>query len=408
MGTLTDNGFEIKTENEYFEEETELYQEIDHDFNLDPSTPDGLKIAHDSEVFAALDQAVKDAYDSRDPVKATGSDLDVLRSLTGTTRNQGTPTRVYLKLTGVAYTLIPEGSQVKDTSGNTFATEAEITLGNDGIGYVYASCTENGSIEVGSNTITNIETVISGWQSVTNPSAGVTGTDVETDGAFRSRSAKAVGRASIGIKDSLYGEIFAVKNVSKVQIYENRTNDPSHDPLLNPQTLPAHSIAIVVDGGDDDEVARAIFNKLSVGVNMVALGTKVQKTVRSELYANSYDVVTFSRPIEVPIKIAITYKDPNGLCPDVTTLQVEIAEAYIAYNNGDLIPVGIGFKTDGFDIGESVPYSRLFTAVNKVLGNYDGAYVDTLTVNGGASNIAIDANQVARFSVENITVSEAS
>ena len=101
MGELTKDGFQTKTQNEYFEEEKALYQKIDAEWSLDPATPDGLKLAHDSEVFGALDQLVKQAYDARDPNKATGRDLDVLRKLTGATRSQGTPTTATLFMTGV-------------------------------------------------------------------------------------------------------------------------------------------------------------------------------------------------------------------------------------------------------------------------------------------------------------------
>lgn len=404
MGQITETGYKLKTPADYFSEEKALYEDIDSEWNLDPATPDGLKIAHDAEVFSALDQAIKQAYDARDPNKATGSDLDVLRALTGSVRNMGTPTRVMLKLTGVAGTAVPAGSRVKNSDGLKFKTTDVCYISLDGIGTVEAKCEENGAIEVSANSVTSIVDVISGWQTVTNPNIGVLGTAPESDTAFRLRSAKAVARASVGIKESLYGEIFAVDGVLKVQIYENRTNSSASDPKLNPHSLPPHSIAIVVDGGDADDVARAIFNKLSVGVNMTAVGTKVEKKVNSLAYPKSYDIVTFGRPVDVPISISIEYADPYDNCPDETTLQNELAEAYLEYNEGSLIPDGIGFKTSGFDIGESVPYSRLFTPSNKVLGNYEGAYVSKLMVNGGTSNVAVAYDKVARFSKSKITI----
>ena len=61
MGKLTEKGYQIKSQNDYFDEEVALYKEIDPLWNMDPSTPDGLKAAHDAEVFAALDELVKQA-----------------------------------------------------------------------------------------------------------------------------------------------------------------------------------------------------------------------------------------------------------------------------------------------------------------------------------------------------------
>lgn len=404
MGSLTDNGYQIKTQNEYFSEEQALYTAIDPDWNIEASSPDGLKIAHDAEIFSALDQLVKQAYDARDPNKATGKDLDVLRKLTGSTRSPGTPSTVTLFMTGVAGTLIPADSQCKTADGIVFETDENLTLGTDGTGSVTATCTENGANEVAAGKVTTIVNVVSGWQTVTNRTAAMIGTDADSDTVFRKKSAQAVARAGSAQRDSLYGEIYAVDGVRKVAVYENKQNDATVVAKLNPHGLPAHSLAIVVDGGADDEVARAIYNKVNPGVLLHAVGTKVEKTVWSEKYPNSNDVITFSRPVAVPITVAVVVADPSGTCPDQATLQESIRTAYLEYYEGELLPSGIGFKTTGFDIGEDVPYSRLFTPANKVLGYYSGSYVKSLTVNGGTANVAIAFNQVSQFLSANITV----
>ena len=404
MGTLTDDGYQLKSQNDYYEGEKALYQEIDPDFLLDASTPDGLKIAHDAEIFGALDQLVKQAYDARDPNKATGRDLDVLRKLTGATRSQGTPTTTTLYMTGVAGTLIPADSQCKTADGLVFETDENLTLGTDGTGSVAATCTENGANEVAADKITTIVTVIGGWQTVTNRSAAMTGTNADSDAVFRIKSARSVAGAGAAQRDSLYAKIFDVDGVRKCRIYENKTNSAAVVAVKNPYGLPAHSLAIVVDGGSDDDVARAIYNRLNPGVNLHAVGTQVEKTVWSENYPNSYDVITFSRPVAVPITIKVKVADPSQTCPSSVDLQEAIRTAYIEYYEGELIPDGIGFMTTGFDIGQDVPYSRLFTPVNKVLGLYSGSYVSELTVNGGNSTVSIAFNQVSQFLRANITV----
>ena len=128
------------------------------------------------------------------------------------------------------------------------------------------------------------------------------------------------------------------------------------------------------------------------------------KTVWSEKYRNSNDVITFSRPVYVDINLNLVVADPHSTLPSQDELQTLVAQAYVDYYEGDLLPDGIGFMTTGFDIGDIVPYTRLFTPVNKVLGNYGGTYVKSLTVNGGASNVNIEFNQLARFLPKNVTV----
>ena len=117
MAQLTARGYLLKTQNEYFADEVQLYRNIDVEWNLDPSTPDGLKIAHDAEVFGALDEALHQAYLSKDPRTATGYDLDIVAYISDVKREQGSRSNVELKLTGVPGTLVEEGQ--RDSSSAT-------------------------------------------------------------------------------------------------------------------------------------------------------------------------------------------------------------------------------------------------------------------------------------------------
>lgn len=404
MGILTRKGYQLKTQNEYFSDQEGLYKAIDPEWELDPSTPDGLKIAHDAEVFTALDEAVLQSYQARDPNQATGYDLDVLGALTGAKRSLGTPSTVELKITGVAGTVIPKGSEVKTNDGIVFLTDETVTIDLDGVVEVNAHCNVNGAISVSSNTLTNIVKTIGGWQSVTNPKPATTGTNRDSDAIFRIKRARAVGRAGQNQKESLFGEIYEVEGVRKVAIYENKTDSSSVDQVKNPHGLPPHSLAIVVDGGDDTEVARAIYKKVSVGVNLHAVGTKVEKQIFSKIYKQSYDNIIYSRPTPVEISIRVTLADPKQVLPSQEDTQEMVRQAFIDYYAGELIPDGIGFKDEGFDIGEIVPYSRMYTPVNKVTGDYEGVYVKDLKLNGGTANVEVAYNQLASFAKERITV----
>lgn len=404
MGQLTKQGYEIKTQNEYFQELVKLHKDIDPDWNLDPSSPDGLKIAHDAEVFSALDEQIKEAYDARDPNKAQGYDLDTLRALTSSKRSLGTPSSVELSVSGVASTFIPKKSRVKTINGIVFETTEDVIIALDGTAKVKAQNIENGAVEVSANSLTTIVDTVGGWQKVTNATPATIGTDIDSDSVFRIKSAKSVGRESQNQVDSLYGVIFDTDGVRKVRIYENKQNTATVDPVKNPHGLPAHSLAIVVDGGIDDYVARSIFNRLSVGCTLYAVGTKVEKTVRSERYKTSSTEIIFSRPIDVNVNITVTIADPNNVLPTDNEIAELIKQAYIDFYEGDLLPSGIGFLTTGFDIGEDVPYTRLFTPANKVLGLYSGSYVSDLTVNGKKENVKVDFNKLARFTKANIEV----
>lgn len=400
MAEVTTTGYKLKTQNEWFDEEKQLYLDIDPLWNLDPSTPDGLKIAHDAEVFSALDETLQQAYNSKDPNKATGVDLDVITSLTGTTRSEGTASTVTgFVLTGVPNsTVVPAGTVFESTvTGSRWTLDQTWTLDSSGIATVDITSTTTGPVEADANTITRIITTVPGLTSVTNPTPATPGTNVESDSSLRVKRATAVGRPGNNQIDSMLGELFAVSGTRRVKIYENDTN------TTDTNGLPAHSIAPIIDGGTDADVAMAIYVKKNPGVMLYQAGTPVSVVVTSPTYPTNTKQIKFSRPVYVDMVVVVNIKD-DGTLPSQATLQPLIQEAILEYAAGDLIPTEYGFKPDGFDIGETVPYSSMYTPINKVIGSYGNSYVDSMTLNGGTTNVTIDFNELSRWTTSNITV----
>lgn len=400
MAELTSTGYKLKTQNQWFDEERQLYLDIDPNWNLDPSTPDGLKIAHDAEVFGALDEVLQQAYNSKDPNKASGIDLDVLSALTGTVRSEGTASTITgFVLTGVpTTTTVPAGTVFESaTTGTRWTLDATWTLDASGQAVVSITCASIGPTEADPNTVTRIITTVPGLVSVNNPNPAVPGTGVESDSSLRVKRATAVGRPGNNQVDSLLGELFAVTGVRRVRVYENDGN------TVDSNGLPAHSIAPIIDGGKDADVAMAIYLKKNPGVTLYQTATPVTVTVTSPVYISNKKDIKFSRPTYIPMVVNIQIKN-DGTLPSVGTLEPLIRDAILEYAAGDLIPTEYGFKPDGFDIGESVPYSSLYTPINKVIGTYGNSYVNAMTLNGGTGNVNIGFNQLSLWTSSNITV----
>jgi uncharacterized phage protein gp47/JayE len=400
MAEVTAQGYNLKTQNEWFEEERQLYLDIDPDWNLDPSTPDGLKLAHDSEVFGVLDETLQQAYNSKDPNKAVGLDLDIICALTGTTRSEGTPSNVTVTLTGTAGTVVPAGRRIESaTTGSRWLTDQTVTL-TAGTATTTATCTITGPTQADIGTLTNILDIVGGWSAVTNPSVATPGTDEQLDASLRAERATSVGRPGNNQIDSMLGEVFAVPGVRRVKIYENDTNSATVDPVNNPWGLPAHSISVIVDGGAIADVGMAIYVKKNPGVLLNQSGTPLSTTVVSPKYPTNSKLIRWATPIYVDMIIAVTLKNDGTLPSNIADL---IDEAFLEFTVGTLIPAGDGFKQNGFDIGETVPYSTLYTPVNQVIGQYGNSYVQSMIVNGGTSNVAIAFNQLSRWTAVNIT-----
>lgn len=400
MGELTDSGYRLKTQNEWYEEEKNLYLDIDPQWNLDPSTPDGLKMASDAEIFALTDETVMQAYNSKDPNKATRYDLDVLCSLTGTTRSNGSGSSVQLTLSGVTGTIVPGGTRIDSAiTGTRWATDQTVTL-LAGAASVQATCTVVGPTQADSNTITRMVDVVGGLTSVTNPDPATMGTTAQLDDSLRVKRASAVGRPGNNQVDSLKGELYAVDGVRLVEVYENDTGAATVSDE-NPHGLPARSVAIIVDGGQVSDIAMAIYLKKNPGTPQYQAGTPVTYEVTSPKYPSTKKIIKYSTPVYVDVVMIATIKN-DGTLP--TNADVLIQDAILDFVSGDLIPAGVGFKIQGFGIGESVPFSTMFTPINKVVGQYGNSYVQSMTLNAAEASVAIAFNELSRWTTANIQV----
>ena len=403
MASLTATGYSLQTQNDWFAQERQFYVAIDPLWNLDPSTPDGLKMAHDSEIFYALDETLQQAYNSKDPNKAKGKDLDIVCSLTGTIRSSGSRSNTPLTLTATPGTVIPSGNRFESiTTGSRWATDQTVTADSLGLATVNATCTVVGPTQADEDTITRIVDVVAGLASVTNPDPATPGEDEQRDEQLRVTRATAVGRPGNNQIDSMIGELFSVSGVRRVKVYENDTGSAAVS-ADNPHGLPAHSIAPVIDGGTDTDVAMAIYLKKNPGARLYQAGTPFEVEVTSPKYPTNKKLIRASRPIYVDMLPVIHVVNDGTLPPNADQL---IKEAMMEYAAGDLIPADVGFKIDGFDIGEIVPFSTIFTPVNKVIGTYGDSYVDlpSSSLNGAQANVAIAYNQMSRWTESNITV----
>lgn len=403
MASLTSTGYVLQTQNDWFAQERQFYLDIDPLWNLDPSTPDGLKMAHDSEIFYALDETLQQAYNSKDPNKAKGNDLDIVCSLTGTIRSGGSRSSVQLTLTATPGTLIQAGNRFESvTTGSRWTTDQAVTADSLGSATVNATCTVVGPTQADAGTITRIVDVVAGLASVTNAAPATPGTEGQRDEQLRVTRATAVGKPGNNQIDSMIGELFGVDGVRRVKVYENDT-DSNAVSIDNPYGLPKNSIAPIIDGGTDDDVAMAIYVKKNPGTRLYQAGTPFQVLVTSPKYPTNQKLIRASRPIYVDMLAVIHVVNDGSLPPNADQL---IKEAMMEYAAGDLIPADVGFKIDGFDIGEAVPFSTIFTPVNKVIGSYGDSYVDlpSSSLNGGQANVAIAYNQMSRWTESNITV----
>ncbi|MBR8654186.1 baseplate J/gp47 family protein [Achromobacter sp. Marseille-Q0513] len=402
MAELTPAGYKLKNQNDWFDQERNLYLSIDTEWILDPSSPDGLKVAHDAEIFSALDEVLYRAWASKDPAKAVGIDLDTISAITGTFRKPGTPSNVDLTFTGVPGSAILSESVVESVdTGQRWIVDQTFTVGPGGTVVVPVRSQLTGPIQAEPGTITRMVTTIAGVSAVTNINPATPGTEKEADSSLRIRRRLEVGQPGSNQVDSLYGVLSGTAGVRRVKVYENPTASAAVDPDLNPHGLPPHSVTILVDGGIATDLAMSIYLKKNPGVLLHGDGTVIREWVTSPTIATHQQLITFGRPIYVDVAVSIGIKNDGSLPDDV---DAQIKDAIISFAAGES-PSGVdGFKTTGFDIGESVPISTMYTPINQVIGKYGNSYVTSLTLDGAAANKHIAYNQLSRWLRAKITV----
>lgn len=393
MAELTDEGYQLKTQNEWFQDEEDRYKGIDPDWNLDASAPDGIKLATDSEIWANLDELGQKAYNSKDPSKATGDDLDTVASITGTVRGQGTFSTSSLNLTGTNGTIILAGSLIESTEdGSRWTIDSDTTIA--GVTAAAVTAVARGATQASIGVLTKIVNPQSGWESATNPAVATPGTNPDTDAELRIERDNGVGLPGQNQIDSTFAAIANIDGVRRVKVYENDDTSP-----VDANGLPIHSTAIIVDGGDNTEIATAIYSKRNPGPIQHELSNPITVPITSSVTGNVKDI-TFNRPDYVDITVIYNITDDGTLPPNAVQL---IKDATLSYVDGDLLNADCGFNQSGFDIGEDVHVGRFYTPANNVIGQYGDSYVTSITVNAGAS-VAISFEELSRYAEVNIAV----
>lgn len=239
----------------------------DPPLNIDSTSPMGQVVdAITAEVMAKNSEVAKIA-DQNNLSIAEGRYLDALVSLYFVQRKISEATIVQCQCTGLKGTFIPYGAIVQDTNGNQYRHNVALgaTIGDSGTVLTTFSAVEHGALEVMSGAVNSIVTVIPGWDSVTNPEAGVTGRDRESDAELRNRYSQSVAINSVGNVATIQANLANVDGVIDVQVLENISSEANTQFGVN---VPAHGIAVCIFGGEDEEIARTIFQTKMGGTSM--------------------------------------------------------------------------------------------------------------------------------------------
>ena len=279
----------------------------DPEINVDPTSPLGQVIDLVAAEIEAKNAEVAFLGSQLSPRQATGIWLDQLAALYGLDRKASEPTVVVCTCTGLKGTVIPYGAIVQDTQGNQLrhSVGGGVTIPDSGSVDTTFSTVEHGEIEIGAGTVTKIVTVVAGWDSVTNQAAGITGRVIEADGELYQRMLQSYAINANGTVSNIQSNLAALDGVLDVVVLENYTNQAQVQYSL---TVDAHSIAVCIVGGDDEAIAKTLFERKSAGCGTT--GTTTVTYVDTEHFNATY-TYKIVRPTAEDFKIQVTFFDED-------------------------------------------------------------------------------------------------
>lgn len=384
---ISESGFERKKLDAILDDlNAEMKAIFGDNFNVSPESPDGQINGVFAESQANLWELLQVAYNAFNPNAATGVQLSNLVQLNGITRLPATSSASQLTLTGTPNTIIPAGSLVSTSdTGDQFSTRTTVTLDSLGSALVFADSVEVGAIEASIGTLTVIDTPITGWSTVTNTLPTTLGSLEETDSDLRARRKRSIANSAQNIVDAIFAAVADIDGVTQTVVLENDTD------ATDSNGLPPHSFQVIAVGGDDTDIANAIWLNKPAGIP--AFGDTDVIINDSQGLPHT---ISFSRPTTIPIYVEVNLTTDSNYPNDGDEL---IKQAIVDYANGDLV--------EGFDFGlsDDVVLTRLYTPVNTIPGHeIDSIYIDTSPSPTTSNNITIGATEVALFTVDNITV----
>lgn len=276
------------------------------DIYLGEDSQDYQWISTVSEKIYDAFQIAQHVYNNRGPNVAIGSGLDSIVKINGIKRKPAIYSKCKVIISGIKETTIRNGI-VTDKGNIKWDLPATVVIPESGELETIATCEIPGPIVANPGDITGIFNPTFGWNGVYNKESAILGSNIEGDADLRKRQSQSTAQASLTMLEGTSGAVAQVKKVRRSKVYENDTN------LIDKRGLPPHSITAVVEGGEDKDIANAIWIHKGIGCF-----TNGDVTVKITDKKGQVTPIKFFRPTYVDIEATINIKKLNGYTTETT------------------------------------------------------------------------------------------
>jgi len=181
------------------------------------------------------------------------------------------------------------------------------------------------------------------------PQYGLSREPGETDAEVRARISAALAARGTSTADALLAAVRSVPYVHKAKLYVNDTDE------TDANGIPGHSVAVVVQGGNAQKIAGAVYAKKAPGIG--TYGSTAQTVTDGNGQAHT---VCFSRNTDKAVFLYFTVKRLEG-CDDAA---VEAA----------IRPAVLEFVNQGLDIAQPLIIPQLYGVAYAAAGSLAGTF----------------------------------
>ena len=293
-----------------------------------------------------------------------------------------------VRFTGSAGTLIPVDTQVSNGGTTKLYVKVQGIIG--AVGYVDLLCEskEETTAEIGANTITTLVDAVPGVTSITNPLAGTSGIPAETIAEYKQAVYNRIQSPRYGTDARARDLLRAVPGVDS-RLIAFRTLDLIKTILGS--TVYFRGIECVVGGGDDYEVAAALYSAFLQTKNLLSnpSNSETARTVSVDVTLfNSAAPVEYTRPKLSDIGLSINVKI-NGKLTTNDVAEGILQPAFETYFDSLIVGTAVSTASMNNIIYDSFAASGIGT-------DRIGTITYTVTVDGLPATIT-DGYLVAAF-----------
>jgi uncharacterized phage protein gp47/JayE len=407
---LTAAGFAIKPRSQILTDmQAVQLAEIDPNLDLNPPDPFAVLTGNVADMLGELWEVAGALYSGMDPDVASDDQLTGLALITGTERLGPQPTEVPgctvnvgAGFSAAAHTMYanPVGNTDakfwnKTAVSNPGGSAANLTVDFEAV--------DDGPTQVLAGTLTQIAQSLNGWNSITNPNAGTPGSDIEDDPDLRLRRDEELAATGTTTAAAIRADVLS-KMVPPTVSSETLActvlyNDTD---LVDANGLPPHSVEVIAyqpgaTGADNIALANLILADKAAGIDSYGL-TSATGTDS----AGHTEVIKFTRPVTIPVYVAITVKTDPSKFPAGAAGIAAVQAALTSYASGEWQPgVSVYLKAT-----QSAVFPSPIDALVGVPGVLDVTdfRIDTVYPAVATATINVDQRHIAVISTINVTV----